>query len=258
MLAAIRTLQRDAGNQAVTDLLKKGPKDPFPTIHAGKGTTEELQAELERLQGELDHYLKSPQASGIGGGAPDYLLVARYELLIKKLEGRIAERGNSALPDVNVELVFDGTHLTVSGAVGQSFPAVSGTPDSRGNFDYSPARQQLENAGPIPQGEYWIAPAQMKSLWYYPAPWVPLAGRPKAAWGSHRITIHPFDSTNTFGRGGFFIHGGETPGSIGCIDLTSEIGDFADLVGPFGGKKIKLIVAYPKVNQKARDDPAPR
>jgi hypothetical protein len=258
MLAAMMDLQRDAGNQALTDLLKKGRTDPFPTIHAGKGTTAELQAELERLQGELDQYLKSPQASGMGGGAPNYLLVARYELLIKKLEGRVAERGNSSLPDVNVELVFDGTQLTVSGAVGQSFPAVSGTPDPQGNFDYSPARQQLENAGPIPEGEYWIAPAQMKSLWYYPADWVPLAGRPKAAWGSHRITIHPFDSTVTFGRGGFFIHGGETPGSIGCIDLTSEIGDFADLVEPFGGKKIKLTVTYAKVNQKAMADPAHR
>jgi hypothetical protein len=258
MVAAITALQRDAGNQAVTDLLKKSPKDRFPTIHPGKGTTEELKAELERLQGELDDYLKSPQASGMGGGAPDYLLVARYELLIKKLEGRIAERGNSALPDGNVELVFDGTQLTVSGAVGQSFPAVSGTPDSRGDFDYSLARQQLENAGPIPEGEYWIAPAQMKSLWYYPASWVPLAGRAKAAWGSHRITIHPFDGTVTFGRGGFFIHGGDSPGSIGCIDLTSEIGDFADLVEPFGGKKIKLTVTYAKVNQKARDDPAHR
>jgi hypothetical protein len=51
---------------------------------------------------------------------------------------------------------------------------------------------------------------------------------------------------------------GRHRGSIGCIDLTSEIGDFADLVEPFGGKKIKLTVTYAKVNQRARDDPAHR
>lgn len=219
-----------------------------PTINPGQGTTDELKAELERLKRERAEFIKNhPGAAGVGGASArlgEWEAFQKYNTLIAKLESRIAERGNSTLPDCNIELFFDGATLTVTGTAAGSFPAVSGTPDASGNFDYSPGRQRQENAGPIPQGTYWIAPKQMKSLWYY-------VGGPRAAWGSHRITIHPFDSTVTFGRGGFFIHGGAVPGSIGCIDLTNMIDDFAELVAPFGDCKIKLKVDYAAINAKA-------
>ena len=69
------------------------------------------------------------------------------------------------------------------------------------------------------------------------------------SWGKYRITIHPFTTTNTFHRGGFFIHGGKTPGSLGCIDLTSNIEAFVSSLRKEGAIRkcqIHLTVEYPK------------
>ncbi|MFM0631499.1 DUF2778 domain-containing protein [Paraburkholderia xenovorans] len=97
--------------------------------------------------------------------------------------------------------------------------AVSGRPLSDARFDYSPSRQQERREGPIPEGDYWIQPSQMwTNHWYNIAP--------EAAWGLHRLTIHVFPMTRTFGRGGFFIHGGTHPGSAGCINLHSFMENF--------------------------------
>lgn len=38
-------------------------------------------------------------------------------------------------------------------------------------------------------------------------------------WGDYRVPLHPNDGANTFGRDGFFMHGGDDPGSAGCIDV---------------------------------------
>lgn len=38
-------------------------------------------------------------------------------------------------------------------------------------------------------------------------------------WGLYRVPLHPQRGTNTFGRTGFFLHGGKRPGSAGCVDL---------------------------------------
>ena len=47
-----------------------------------------------------------------------------------------------------------------------------------------------------------------------------------SAWGDYRIIIHPYPSTETYGRGGMFIHGGDTPGSAGCVDLWDAMDTF--------------------------------
>jgi hypothetical protein len=48
----------------------------------------------------------------------------------------------------------------------------------------------------------------------------------RSAWGNYRIIIHPYPTTETFGRGGMFIHGGDTPGSAGCVDLWDAMDTF--------------------------------
>ena len=48
----------------------------------------------------------------------------------------------------------------------------------------------------------------------------------QSSWGCHRIWLEPMDGTDVHGRSGFSIHGGEDPGSAGCIDLTSPMDDF--------------------------------
>lgn len=47
-------------------------------------------------------------------------------------------------------------------------------------------------------------------------------------WGSHFVRMHPLAGTETFGRHGFYIHGGRGPGSIGCIDIGGNMANFVD------------------------------
>jgi len=49
----------------------------------------------------------------------------------------------------------------------------------------------------------------------------------QVAWGSHRWALLPKKGTQTFGRHNFYLHGGSTPGSIGCIDLVTESPNFS-------------------------------
>ncbi|WP_245964897.1 L,D-transpeptidase family protein [Trinickia dinghuensis] len=71
---------------------------------------------------------------------------------------------------------------------------------------------------------------------------------PRAAWGDHRLTIHVYPGTQTFDRGGFFIHGGTHPGSAGCINLHADMEKFVrDLATAAAGSAscyIPLTVAY--------------
>jgi hypothetical protein len=123
----------------------------------------------------------------------------------------------------NLSLVFDGSWLKLLGAQAlHVYPAVSGRPiegGGRARFEYDAARQRLSDEGPIPAGVYWIRPDELwENAWYRPAP--------TSAWGNYRIAIHPFRTTGTHGRGGFFIHGGDAPGSAGCIDLWRHMDSF--------------------------------
>jgi hypothetical protein len=102
------------------------------------------------------------------------------------------------------------------------FPAVSGRRTNEGKFDYSMDRQKIANQGPIPEDKYWIQPSELqKNAWYR-------FGNPSAGWGDYWITIHPYPSTETYKRGGFFIHGGRTPESAGCIDLSINMNHFVE------------------------------
>jgi hypothetical protein len=145
--------------------------------------------------------------------------------------------------DARASLGFDGTTLTFRAKGVYSCPAASGERIG-GAFKYTPDAQREGGKGPIPEGTYWIRPDEMwNNSWFHV-----LARR--SSWGNHRITIHPFSTTETFGRGGFFIHGGDVLGSRGCIDLTFHMDRFFnDLKAELGGLpgcQIQLIVKYPR------------
>lgn len=80
----------------------------------------------------------------------------------------------------------------------------------------------------------------------------------RVAWGNYRYLLIPSKGTNTFGRTNFYIHGGSTPGSIGCIDLTVNSGDFAKYYKEWrnANKKstIKLVVDYSTFNPDVNID----
>jgi hypothetical protein len=144
-------------------------------------------------------------------------------------------------PQSTIRFVFDGRYL--KGLGGKSlmmYPAVSGKPEA-GKFVYSRERQRMVGKGPIPEGDYWVQPSQIwDNAWYKHGS--------TAGWGNHRLTIHPYPKTQTYGRGGFFIHGGSIAGSAGCIDLTSHIDSFIkDLERELSGRPecfLSLRVTY--------------
>lgn len=138
-------------------------------------------------------------------------------------------------------LTFNGKTLAMTGgSKTYSYPAASGKPDKGGAFSYTKEAQIAGFSGPIPEGIYWINPDELwVNRWYKRGS--------EASWGKYRITIHPFTTTETYQRGGFFIHGGKVLDSIGCIDLTSHIDAFvADLQveGAMRKCQIHLSVRY--------------
>ena len=125
----------------------------------------------------------------------------------------------------NMSLFFNGQILTLKiyghKVIEKSYKAASGKPDAKMNFDYSEKRQKTSYIGPIPQGQYWITVSELwENAWYRPGS--------TEAWGDYRIAIHPYPTTNTYNRGGFFIHGGKVLGSAGCVDLTSYMNKFVE------------------------------
>lgn len=119
-------------------------------------------------------------------------------------------------------LYFNGDYLVLLGPkTNTPFPAVSGSRNDKGLFDYSVERQKVPFKGPIPEGDYWIQPSQMWENGLFKR-------GSRIAWGNFRLTIHPYPATATHGRGGFFIHGGSNPGSAGCIDLTMYMDKFVE------------------------------
>ena len=77
-----------------------------------------------------------------------------------------------------------------------------------------PACEKVKNTGPIPRGTYLLNTAEMTHWGLLSA----ILHRVKGDWGSFRVPLHPMNGTETFGRDGFFLQGGDMPGSAGCVD----------------------------------------
>jgi len=125
---------------------------------------------------------------------------------------------------------------------------------------------KLKSEGPTPPGEYMIYQVQgrgtmdaeslvslLKGMYSQlrgstDYNWWQDTGRSKVAWGNYRAMLKPLKGTNTFGRGGMYIHGGQLPGSIGCIDVGPYMDQFAALYflwsAATGKKKMKVTVKY--------------
>ncbi len=235
--AAVARLLGRSASVGSAGLRVQGCQEDLPSlsdyeIDFGDGSTEDMQAARDAL---AEHYrvhvhpifMRRSNKYGIGMSGNEWLT------RIARLDAYIANRGD---PDSLGERVmrFDGTTLTMGD---ESWPAVSGRDD--GGFDYSVDRQRLPGTGPIPEGDYWIDPTQLVSLdrlWD--------VGK-EPAWGTHRVTLHPYSNTNTYGRGGFFLHGGTTAGSAGCIDTTTQMSDVAEAIARDPFHQIKVEVRYP-------------
>jgi hypothetical protein len=174
---------------------------------------------------------------------------------------------------VKITLFFDGKELVLrSGSRSYSYPARSGKIEGQ-TFKYDKRQQEKKDYGPIPEGEWYVVPDEWWERDFMTtgyniiqgAPWTTLLDleidyheanaitneiqRHRDSWGNERLSIHPKASTKTYGRDGFFIHGGKDWGSIGCIDLTRYMPkfgrDFRRVTESIGGStRIPLKVQY--------------
>jgi hypothetical protein len=145
-------------------------------------------------------------------------------------------------------LSFNGSRLSLqeNDAPIVSWPAVSGRPGTQG-----PEYQSYVDHGPLPQGSYRAKVSDLQRLedtnaWeqtkgiFGGGPW-PGGSR---SWGKYRFWLAPDEKNRIFGRDNFSIHGGSVPGSAGCIDLTSEMDDFVDLMQALGQDEMDVRVDY--------------
>ncbi|MGD2115203.1 MAG: RHS repeat-associated core domain-containing protein, partial [Acidobacteriota bacterium] len=109
-------------------------------------------------------------------------------------------------------ILYDGCEVVFyddDGNVVTRCPATSGRPGTTVADQDSPYR------GPIPEGTYTLKPTECSGG--------PIRSIPRRLffgdWGIYRVPLHPTDDTDTKGRDGFFMHGGEDPGSAGCVDI---------------------------------------
>jgi hypothetical protein len=101
------------------------------------------------------------------------------------------------------------------GAAPYTIPATS----DRGKCMNVPKCSRDKNKGPLPPGDYTADINQLSN----PGPLGDLFRNMLGDWGDWRVPITPNQGTNTLGRSGFFLHGGSSPGSAGCIDIGGGI-----------------------------------
>ncbi len=147
------------------------------------------------------------------------------------------------------DLTFDGTTLIMFDTNGNVLGAWAGVSGREGYQD--PRFQGKIFVGPIPEGNYVVFQSDLQrrptGAWdrleqrFYRGTWP--GGR--RSWGDWRVWITPASGTNTRGRANFSIHGGDVPGSAGCIDLCGEMPSFVDTFR-HQGHDLVLRVQYPR------------
>jgi len=89
----------------------------------------------------------------------------------------------------------------------------------RGECVNKPKCSNQRDTGPIPPGDYTLDANELTDPGFM---W-DLLRNTRGDWGDWRAPLAPNPGTNTFGRSGFFLHGGSLPGSAGCIDIGGGI-----------------------------------
>lgn len=111
--------------------------------------------------------------------------------------------------EVRVNNTLNTFEVYGDGELQASYPVESGR---TGVTDF-----MLKGKGPTPPGVYYVDPEEVSEVHF-----VSYAKRnffDRADWGHVRAPLHPAQSTETFGRDKFFVHGGSFPGSAGCLDI---------------------------------------
>jgi hypothetical protein len=162
-------------------------------------TAIELLNIIKQLFGTGGEWEQEQNASGHPASDPNSY--DQYEDVLDRTKGA----GGNSLDEGSYLVLKDG-QLSVYDDNDNEYmriPASSGEP---GVTDPS-----LKGKGPIPPGTYWFDPREITP-----------SGRFRnyiGDWGEYRVPMYPTQGTDTYGRTNFFLHGGEKPGSAGCVDI---------------------------------------
>jgi len=202
---------------------------------------------------------------------------------LKGLEGTWTNIGTEFIEFNGKQLTYSWQTTNKEGALvvnSLSFTAVSGKPLNEGSyadyngyltfepsptytFNYSKSRQGLENIGPTPEGLYSINKRDFVAnsnesgyqsfsdmSWHRQIRANLGAGTNwpggQSSWGDFRWKLN-FENVNT-DRNDFYLHGGYTWGSRGCIDLGNGINRFANsfMSNQLNNPKVFIKVVYAK------------
>jgi RHS repeat-associated protein len=73
--------------------------------------------------------------------------------------------------------------------------------------------------GPIPSGLYVAEPGSTQTASIFSPVWYFFR---QEIWGTQRLSLIPYPGTKTYGRSGFFIHGGSHSQTAGCVRIPNE------------------------------------
>ncbi|TAN62966.1 MAG: hypothetical protein EPN20_10370 [Magnetospirillum sp.] len=212
------------------------------------------------FSGVTQHYLTQAQTDPAGTKAEIQAVTMKMAKTDAARADAFHQHMNRALPQVfgaqgpfnphpSVTLEFDGKAVRAmdQGKVIRSWAAVSGNSGFQ-----APEFQGLKFKGPLPEGDWQLRQDRYQHIdlrgtiaGIFPKD-SGISGRwPGSipAWGTERVWLDPAPGTDAKGRDNFSVHGGWVPGSAGCIDMTGQMGDFADWFRSLG-KDVRLTVRY--------------
>lgn len=109
-------------------------------------------------------------------------------------------------------ITASGGSITLHNDNGQAIGNYTYSTGLNGSTDYAKA-----GTGPLPPGYYTINPSEISPSGFFRQYLDP------RDWGDYRVPLNPDPSTNTYGRGGFFLHGGHLRhGSEGCLKVEGD------------------------------------
>ena len=214
-----------------------------PDTRAGESADNPNPYPNQKLFDAIEKFRKLQKIKERGAVKPGHWTEVKINQELERKERNKSIENATFEKPVNIKpgqyAVFDGKKFTLyeNDKPIMSWDAVSGKDGYR-----SPEYQNLKDTGPIPEGTYVARQSELQHI----TPYGIIAGIANAgtwpgslySWGASRVKLEASQQTNTYGRGGFYIHGGWVPGSAGCIDLTSNIDNFVALFDYIGNDLI--------------------